>query len=140
MPEQQQVLADYDTQGLTLRDHPLAFHRAQLNALQVAPARQLGRLRNGRLLCVAGIVLMRQRPGTARGITFVTLEDETGTANLIIHQEIWRRYYRAARTATVLLAYGRLQRQGQVIHVLVSRLEDLSEQLNGLKARSRDFQ
>jgi error-prone DNA polymerase len=140
MPAEQQVLADYNTLGLTLREHPLTFHRHELDALQVSPARQLARLRHGRLVRVAGLVLVRQRPGTARGITFVTLEDETGTSNLIVHQGVWQRFYRAARTATALLAHGRLQRQGEVIHVLVSRLEDLTDRLPGLQNRSRDFQ
>jgi error-prone DNA polymerase len=140
MPAEQQVLSDYNTVGLTLREHPLSFHRSDLDALQVSPARQLARLRHGRLVRVAGLVLMRQRPGTAKGITFVTLEDETGTSNLIVHQKIWQRFYQAARTATALLAHGRLQREGEVIHVLVSRLEDLTERLPGLKKRSRDFQ
>ena len=88
---------------------------------------------------VAGIVLVRQRPSTAKGITFVTLEDETGVANLIIRQDVWQRFYRVARTAAGLIAHGRLQRHGRVIHVLVSKLEDLSEQLRGLGKQSRDF-
>jgi error-prone DNA polymerase len=88
---------------------------------------------------VAGLTLMRQRPGTASGITFVTLEDETGFANLIVRPEIWERYHQAARTATAMLAHGRLQRQDKVIHVLVTRLDDLSEMLTDLDPRSRDF-
>jgi error-prone DNA polymerase len=88
---------------------------------------------------VAGIVLVRQRPGTAKGITFVTLEDETGTANLIVRLAVWRRCRRAAIAATVLLAHGRLQRQGQVIHLLAARLEDLSPWLEQLGSQSRDF-
>jgi error-prone DNA polymerase len=88
---------------------------------------------------VAGIVLVRQRPGTAKGITFVTLEDETGTINLIIRQDIWQKFYRVARTAAAFLAYGRLQREQEVIHVLVSKLEDLSDLLAGLGSQSRDF-
>ena len=82
---------------------------------------------------------MRQRPGTASGITFVTLEDETGFANLIVRPEVSERYHQAARTATALLAHGRLQRQDKVIHVLVTRLDDLSDKLAKLENRSRDF-
>ena len=88
---------------------------------------------------VGGIVLVRQRPGTAKGITFVTLEDETGQANLIIRPDVWKKYRQAALGATVLLAHGRLQRQGLVIHVLVSRVEDLSGRLAELGPQSRDF-
>ena len=76
-------------------------------------------LPGGRVVKVAGLVLLRQRPSTAKGITFVTLEDETGQANLIVRQEIWERYRRAARTARALLATGELQKEGRVIHVLV---------------------
>ena len=140
MREEQETLADYNTTGLSLRRHPLAFHRPRLDALEVSPGAALARLRPGRLVRVAGIVLLRQRPATARGITFMTLEDETAAINLIVRPEVWRRYYRAARTATALLATGRLQSHESVIHVLVSRLEDLTSLVPELAARSRDFQ
>jgi error-prone DNA polymerase len=135
----EEVLADYRTSGLSLKAHPMQFVRQRLNGLRVLPARRLATYPADRHVRVAGIVLMRQRPSTAKGITFVTLEDETGTANLIIRQDVWQRFYRVARTATAYLAQGRLQREGGVIHVLVSKLEDLSELLRGLESRSRDF-
>jgi error-prone DNA polymerase len=135
----EQVTADYHTIGLSLRAHPVSFLRQELQQLRVVAANDLGKLPNGRLLRVAGLVLMRQRPSTAKGITFVTLEDETGQTNLIIRPEIWERYHRAARKASALLAYGTLQNQQNVIHVLVSRLEDLSAQLADVATRSRDF-
>ncbi|MCX7428552.1 MAG: hypothetical protein NTW96_23365 [Planctomycetia bacterium] len=87
----------------------------------------------------SGIVPVRQRPGTANGITFVTPEDETGTANLIIRPSVRKRYRPATLGATVLLAHGRLQRRENVIHVLVTRLEDLSGRLEDLGVQSRDF-
>jgi error-prone DNA polymerase len=99
----------------------------------------LAQTAHGRPVRVAGIVLVRQRPGTAKGITFVTLEDETGAANLIIRPDVWRRFREAALGATLLLAHGRLQRQGEVIHVLCTRLENLSETLDDLAPPSRDF-
>jgi len=74
-------------------------------------------------------VLLRQRPGTANGVTFVTLEDETGTVNLIVRKEIWERYRRVARNAVAMIAGGILQREAEVTHVLVNRLEDLSSRL-----------
>ena len=80
-----------------------------------------------------------RRPGTAKGITFVTLEDETGTANLIIRPAVWKRYRSAAAGATVMLAHGALQRQAGVIHVLTTKLEDLSEQMREMGSQSRDF-
>jgi error-prone DNA polymerase len=135
----EEVLADYRTAGLSLRAHPLEFLRAKLEPRHVVTAKALKTLPHGRPVCVAGIVLVRQRPSAAKGITFVTLEDETGTANLIIRSAVWRRYREAAMAATLLLAHGRLQRQGQVIHVLTTKLVDLSPWLQQLGAQSRDF-
>jgi error-prone DNA polymerase len=84
-------------------------------------------------------VMLRQRPSTAKGVTFVTLEDETGTVNLIVHQATWERYRKVARTAVAMIAHGRLQKDREVIHVLVTRLDDLTETLAELSVRSRDF-
>ncbi len=139
MSPAEEVLADYRTVGLSLSAHPMRFLREGLESLDVSPAVQLQSLPNGRPVRVAGIVLVRQRPGTANGITFVTLEDETGIANLIVCPAIWQRYRRAAHGATVLLAHGRLQRQDRVIHVLATRLENLSDRLAELGSQSRDF-
>jgi error-prone DNA polymerase len=135
----QEVLADYGAAGLTLRPHPMAFLRPRLDQMRVASAAALVDLPNGRPLTVAGVVLLRQRPSTAKGITFVTLEDETGQINLIVRQQVWERYRRAARTAVVLLAHGLLQKDAEVIHVLVTKMEDLSAALAALSASSRDF-
>ncbi|MEE8450563.1 MAG: OB-fold nucleic acid binding domain-containing protein, partial [Thermoguttaceae bacterium] len=139
LSEAEEVLADYRTAGLSLKAHPLEFLRAELDAMEVVAAEALKDWPIDRPIRVAGIVLVRQRPGTAKGITFVTLEDETGTANLIIRPGVWRRYRRAAMGATLLLAHGRLQRQGQIIHVLVTKLENLSDRLQGMGRQSRDF-
>ncbi len=134
-----EVVADYRTAGLSLKAHPIEFHRQRLEQLGIVPASRLATHPANRHVRVAGIVLVRQRPSTAKGITFVTLEDETGMANLIVRQDVWQQFYRVARTAAALVAHGRLQRHGRVIHVLVSKLEDLSEQLRGLGKQSRDF-
>jgi error-prone DNA polymerase len=139
MTPQQEVVADYRSVGLSLRDHPMKFLRPMLQRLRAVPAKALATLPHGRRLTVAGLVLLRQRPSTAKGITFVTLEDETGMANLIIRPEIWERYHQAARRARALLVHGSLQRQNQVIHVEVHKLEDLSARLTDLSLRSRDF-
>jgi error-prone DNA polymerase len=117
----------------------MQFLREGLDRMGVAPAGQLAVLPNGRTVRVAGVVLVRQRPGTAKGVTFVSLEDETGMANLIIRPDVWQRFRRAAMGATVLLAQGRLERHGRVIHVLTARLEDLSPRLAELGPQSRDF-
>ncbi|MCA9249160.1 MAG: error-prone DNA polymerase, partial [Planctomycetales bacterium] len=139
LSEQQQVFADYQTSGLSLRTHPVAFYRTELDTMDVVAAEQLLHWPEDRPASVAGLVLMRQRPSTAKGITFVTLEDETGTANLVIHQHIWEHYYRIARGASALIARGRLERKYNVVHLVVRRLEDLTEQLEAVRNRSRDF-
>lgn len=135
----EEVVADYRTAGLSLKGHPISFLRPQLNELRALRAADLARTANGRFVKVAGLVLVRQRPGTASGITFVTLEDETGVANLVVRPAIWERYRRAAATATALIAHGRLERQGAVIHVLASKLEDVAPLTARLTSQSRDF-
>ena len=137
--EFEEVVADYRTAGLSLRAHPLKFLRPQLDARRITPASRLASSRDGQFLRVAGLVLLRQRPSTAKGITFVTLEDETGIINLIVQPAVWERHHQAARTATVLMAHGVLQRHESIIHVLVGRLEDLSHDLAQIAASSRDF-
>ena len=134
-----EVVADYRTTGLSLKAHPLKFLRPQLDQRRITPAWRLASTKDGRFLRVAGLVLVRQRPSTAKGITFVTLEDETGVINLIVRPEVWERHHQAARAATVLLAHGILQSQDSVIHVLVNRLEDLSHELAQVESTSRDF-
>jgi error-prone DNA polymerase len=135
----EEVAADYRSIGLSLRGHPFKFLREELHKLHIVPSARLAELPGGRRVKVAGLVLLRQRPSTAKGITFVTLEDETGQANLIVRQEVWERYRRAARRASALLATGELQNAESIIHVLVERLDDLSELLADVRAKSRDF-
>jgi error-prone DNA polymerase len=143
MPLHEQVVADYRTAGLSLRAHPISFYRRQLDRLGITPARQLVELADRAPVRVAGLVLLRQRPGTAKGITFVTLEDETGSMNLVVHQHTWDRYYRIARRAPAWIAHGHIQTAPQsavpIIHVVVTRLEALAEQLRQLDVKSRDF-
>jgi len=135
----EEVVADYRTAGLSLKGHPMSFLRPQLDELRVTRAADLAKTPNGRFVRVAGLVLVRQRPGTASGITFVTLEDETGVSNLIVRPAIWERYRRAAATATAMLVYGTLERQGEIIHVLASKLEDVAPLTAKLGSQSRDF-
>ena len=134
-----EVLADYGSAGLTLRQHPVSFLRALLDEMQVVASARLLERSAGCRLKVGGIVLSRQRPGTANGVTFVTLEDETGSVNLIVRKMVWERYRQVARSATALIAHGTLQREAEVLHILVTRLDDLSLQLADLHTRSRDF-
>jgi error-prone DNA polymerase len=139
MTPAEEVLADYRTTGLSLVAHPMQFLRGELEKLRVIPAAGLRTWPDRKWVRVAGIVLVRQRPSTAKGITFVTLEDETATANLIIRPEVWKRFRTAALGAKILIAAGPLQRQGENIHVLVAKLEDFSVHLDGMESQSRDF-
>ncbi len=140
---EEEVVADYRSAGLSLRAHPISFHRRELDRLGITPAARLVELANEAPVRVAGLVLLRQRPGTAKGITFVTLEDETGTVNLVVHQRTWDRYYRVARRAPAWIAHGHVQTNAEkvapVIHVVVRRLEALAEGLGALEVKSRDF-
>jgi error-prone DNA polymerase len=124
---------------LSLRAHPISFFRADLAHLGVTAAAELANVPNNRRVRVAGLVLLRQRPSTAKGITFVTLEDETGATNLVIRHGVWQRYHQTAQSAAAFLAHGRLETKAGVIHVVVDRLENLTEKLKGLHIRSRDF-
>lgn len=144
MPLYEEVVADYRTAGLSLRAHPISFYRRQLDRLGITPARKLIDLKDGVPVRVAGLVLLRQRPSTAKGITFVTLEDETGTVNLVVHQHTWDRFYRIARRAPAWIAHGHIQTTREnsfaaVIHVVVARLEALADELRELDVKSRDF-
>jgi error-prone DNA polymerase len=136
---EQEVFADYQSTGLSLKKHPVAFYREQLDQLRITPAQRLPELRNNAPVRVAGLVLMRQRPSTAKGITFVTLEDETGVINLVVHRKTWERYYQVARGAAGMIAHGKLESKYSVIHVVVRQLEDLSDRLQQLNTKSRDF-
>ncbi len=142
LPEQplgQQVLEDYRTLGLSLRAHPLKLLRPELRKRKAQTAAEAKSLSAGRKARVAGLVLVRQRPSTAKGVTFVTLEDETGTVNLIVRMSVWERYRKAAHGAVLLMAEGKVDRQGEVFHVLVQYMEDWSHLLAGLHLPSRDF-
>ena len=131
--------ADYQSTGLTLADHPLKLIRHQLRARRIRRATELDTIRDGAPVRVAGLVTMRQRPATATGVTFVTLEDETGLVNLVVWRTVAERQRRPLLEARLLGVDGVLQKKDEVIHVIAGRLHDLSEMLDGLDARSRDF-
>jgi error-prone DNA polymerase len=137
--EGQDIVADYRSLGLTLGRHPLALLRPRLERAGLQTAARLGELPHGTRVRSAGIVLLRQRPGSASGVTFVTLEDETGVLNLIVWKRTAERWRRALLESRLLEASGTLQREGDVMHLVVSRLVDRSALLGGLTARSRDF-
>jgi error-prone DNA polymerase len=133
MPLGEHVIEDYASLSLTLKRHPLAFLRAELAREGLVTAAELARLPVDRRLSIAGIVLIRQRPGSANGVVFITIEDETGIANLIVWPAILERFRRAALGATLLRCTGKLQREESVIHVVADRLEDMTPRLNTLR-------
>ncbi|MDB5339149.1 MAG: dnaE2 1 [Planctomycetaceae bacterium] len=139
MTSQQQVIADYRSTGLSLRQHPMSFIRGELAQRRVIRSDELLRVDPDRRYRVAGLVLLRQRPGTAKGITFMTIEDEAGTANLIVRTDVWERFHQIARQATALIVHGILQRKDGIAHVLVDQMEDLSQLLAEVGNKSRDF-
>ena len=142
MPDGQEVRTDYATAGLSLKQHPVFFVRPTLARAKVIPAmmlRDAAACPHGRYVRVAGLVLVRQRPGTASGVVFVTLEDETGIANLILWSSVYDQYRAAARHAVLLEVAGYVQREGQVVHVLARRLTDRTELMGCLSQPSRDF-
>jgi len=137
--EGQEIVADYGSIGLTLRRHPLALLRERLAHRGITATQDLWEQPNGKRISTAGLVITRQRPGSAGGVTFVTMEDETGYVNLIV----WERIASAQRTALLesrlLEVRGKIQREGDVLHVIAERLTDLSALLGQLVVESRNF-
>ena len=136
MTEGREVVEDYRSVQLSLRDHPLAFLRPELDRQGAVPAKRLGTLRDGARIYIAGIVLIRQRPGKGN-VTFMTLEDESGIANAIVWQRLFDRYRRTILSSAMVGIKGRLQREGQVIHVIADSIEDLTPLLG--EVGNRDF-
>jgi error-prone DNA polymerase len=137
--EGQAIAADYASLGLTLGRHPLALLRERLRAAALVPAAELIAAGNGARVRTAGIVLMRQRPATASGVTFLTLEDESGQVNVIVWERIGREQRRALIESRLLEVHGELQHQEGVTHLIAHRLIDRSRLLGELTTRSRDF-
>jgi len=132
MPMSEQVLSDYAATSLSLKAHPVSFVREQLNQLYAIPTSQLTTAKEGSLIKVAGLILVRQRPGTAKGVCFVTIEDETGVANLVIFQKQFDHYRKEIIQSRLMMVEGNLQREGEVIHVIVKRCFDLTTLLKQL--------
>jgi error-prone DNA polymerase len=153
------VVADYAALGLSLKAHPVAFFREGLSARGILTSAQHWEQRlAGRRVTVAGLVLVRQRPGTAKGTIFLTLEDETGIVNVVVWPKLFERWRRVVMTAQFLAVRGKIQREGLVIHIVAEELIDLTHELGTLgtgkaqhptaeperregswKVRSRDF-
>jgi error-prone DNA polymerase len=123
------VIEDYKTLSLSLKAHPIYFVRPKLSLLKVIQNKELSNCSNGMVVRVAGLVLVRQRPGTASGICFITLEDETGTSNLVVFKNLFHQYRKEIVHSHLLMAEGKVQIEGEVIHVIVTKCYDLSSHL-----------
>jgi error-prone DNA polymerase len=137
--EGEDIAADYRSLGLTLGRHPLALLRRRLARMRLSSAAELSALPNGRPGRIAGIVTTRQAPGTAKGVVFVTLEDETGYVNVIVWRRLVERQRRELLAASLLGVHGVIQREGEVMHLVAHRLVDHSRLLGRLATSSRDF-
>jgi error-prone DNA polymerase len=137
--EGEEIVGDYETIGLTLRRHPLALLRGNLRKRNMRSAAEVANARHGQFIRTAGIVTCRQRPATASGVIFVTLEDETGHVNLVVWNDLAERQRRELLGSRLLAVSGQVQKEGLVVHVLARKLEDLSPMLGRLATASHDF-
>ncbi|MCF8469899.1 MAG: error-prone DNA polymerase [Parvibaculum sp.] len=132
MPPGEHVVFDYATLRLSLKAHPMSFLRARFAARGAISSRELKEADGGKRVTLAGLVLVRQRPGTARGVIFATLEDEAGVANIIIWPKLYEKRRRIVLTSRLFLVRGRVQREGIVIHVVADDIEDCTHELGHL--------
>jgi error-prone DNA polymerase len=137
--EGESLIADYASVGLTLGRHPLALLRDRLTGMRIATAAQVRQMAHGRYARAAGIVTGRQRPGTASGVVFVTLEDETGYVNVVVWNNVLERQRKQVLGSQLMTVCGRIEREGEVIHLVAQRVLDHSRLLGRLATRSRDF-
>jgi error-prone DNA polymerase len=134
-----EVVEDYGHVGLTLRRHPVVFLRGDLTARRIVTYTRAMDGRDGRWLEAAGLVLVRQRPGSAKGVMFITLEDETGIANLVVWPQVFEKFRRVVMSASMIAVCGRIQREGEVVHLVAHRLVDLSAELATVGGRDAAF-
>ncbi|NIJ52813.1 error-prone DNA polymerase [Dyadobacter arcticus] len=138
MTASEHVVQDYASTSLSLKAHPVSFVREKLSSLKVFSTKELDLIGNARMVKVAGLVLVRQRPGTAGGVCFITIEDETGYANLVVFQSLFEKYRKEILRARLLMVEGKLQREGDVTHVIVQKCYDLSILLKKLTATEEE--
>ncbi len=139
MTEGHNVIQDYSHIGLTLRQHPLAFLRKDLTARNIVTCEEAMSARDGRWLMTAGLVLVRQKPGSAKGVMFLTVEDETGPANVVVWPSLFERRRRIVLGSSMMAINGRIQREGEVVHLVAQQLFDLTSNLSGLADRDETF-
>jgi error-prone DNA polymerase len=137
--EGESIAADYSHLGLSLGRHPLALLRPRFDSMALMTATEVARCEPGEAVTTAGLVITRQRPSSASGVTFLTIEDETGYLNLIVWEQVSERQRAELLGAALLGVEGKVQKEGEVLHVVVERLHDYSALLGSLRTRSRDF-
>ena len=138
MSASEHVIQDYAATAFSLKAHPVSFVREKLDQLRITATHQLATLKNGAFVKVAGLVLVRQRPGTAKGICFMTIEDETGFANLVIFEKLFDEFRKEILQSKLIMVEGNVQIEGEVIHVIVKRCYDFSKLLRQLTASKTD--
>lgn len=139
MTDGHNVIEDYSHTGLTLRQHPIAFLRKDLEKRNIVTCEAAMNARDGRWICAAGLVLVRQKPGSAKGVMFITIEDETGPANIVVWPKLFEKRRRVVLGASMMAVHGRIQREGDVVHLVAQQLLDLSGDLSALADRDIDF-
>lgn len=139
MTEGEHVVQDYAATSLSLKAHPVSFVREKLRLLHILSTRELEPLADGEFVKVAGLVTVRQRPGTAKGICFITIEDETGFSNLVVFESLFDKYRKEIVQSKLLMVEGRLQKEGQIVHVIVRKCVDLTKLLRGLTTAVTEY-
>lgn len=132
LTDAEHVVEDYATTGLSLKAHPVSFVRQQLDSLRVVPTAYLAKMTNGESVAVAGLITVRQRPGTAKGVIFITIEDETGFANLVVWGTVFEKHRRDIVQARLLMVQGKVQIEGEVVHVIANSCYNLSSMLKNM--------
>jgi error-prone DNA polymerase len=139
MTDGHNVVQDYSHTGLTLRQHPIAFLRKDLQARNIITCSEAMNARDGQWVYTAGLVLVRQKPGSAKGVMFITIEDETGPANLVVWPTLFEKRRQVVLGSSMMAINGRIQREGEVVHLVAQQLFDLSGDLSGLADRETEF-
>jgi error-prone DNA polymerase len=138
MKTSEHVVHDYAATSFSLKAHPVSFVREKLEQLNIVSTNRLGHLKNGPPVKVAGLVLVRQRPGTAKGVCFMTIEDETGFANLVIFEKLFDQYRKEILQSKLIMVEGTIQIEGEIVHVIVKKCFDFSKLLRQLTASNND--
>lgn len=134
-----EVVQDYTSASLSLKAHPVAFLRGDLISRRILSCAEAMATRSNHWITTAGLVLVRQMPGSAKGVMFITVEDETGTANLIVWPRVFEQHRRVVLGASMMSIYGKVQREGDVVHLIVRSLTDMTSELSGVAGRDGTF-